>query len=150
MKYVLILIALVLFFAIYVRVAPTDTAKWHTDPSDAPTGNPGGFALRPGGDESGPVFATDAAALLTELDRIAMATPRTTRLAGSVAEGQITYVTRSNLWGFPDYTTISVADVPGGVTPLIYARLRFGHSDMGVNRARIKNWLTQLDFSQGG
>jgi hypothetical protein len=44
-------------------------------------------------------------AALARLDEIALATPRTTRLAGSPDEGRITWITRSALWGFPDYTT---------------------------------------------
>jgi hypothetical protein len=78
--------------------------------------------------------------LLARLDAVALATPRTTRLAGSVSEGRITWVTRSAVWGFPDYTTAEArAD---GL--YLQARLRFGREDMGVNAARLRDWLARL------
>lgn len=134
----------------WVRLAPADAARWHLDlardrPADmVPT------LLPPGADLVRPLmrggyadlFATpaDAQALLARLDAIAMATPRTRRIAGSVAEGHITWETRSALWGFPDYTTAQ--EVTGGLA--VYARLRFGKSDMGVNAARLRRWLSQI------
>ena len=84
-------------------------------------------------------------AALTRLDEIALATPRTTRLAGSPEEGRITWVTRSALWGFPDYTTAQAMthDVAtSGVT--LFARSRFGREDLGVNAARLRDWLSRL------
>ena len=66
------------------------------------------------------------------------ATPRTRALGGW--DDQRLYVTRSALWGFPDYSTVRLAD--GQIE--IYGRLRFGKSDLGVNQARIRNWLTDL------
>ena len=129
----------------YIRLAPSDPVRWHPDPLAAPLPTTNGWLIRPeGGNAGSPVLALDAAAVLTALDAIAMATPRTTRLAGSVAEGRITYVTRSNLIGFPDYTTVAVVPVPGGTALVIYARQRFGTGDMGVNRARVESWLAQM------
>jgi uncharacterized protein (DUF1499 family) len=77
---------------------------------------------------------------LARLDEIALETPRTSRLAGSAEDGRVTYVTRSRVFGFPDYTTAEVVD--GQLR--VFGRLRFGGSDMGVNRARIESWLAQL------
>jgi uncharacterized protein (DUF1499 family) len=77
---------------------------------------------------------------LATLDRIIRDTPRTRWLAGSVQEGMVTYVTRSRVMGFPDYTTVRQA----GDMVEIYGRLRFGKSDLGVNAARIDRWLRRL------
>ena len=55
-------------------------------------------------------------------------------------EVMITYVTRSRLIGFPDYTTVEAKD--GMVT--VFARLRFGRSDLGVNRRRVEGWIKAL------
>lgn len=122
----------------FVRLAPVDAARWHVaqEARDLPPGTVtpevGGAWLR---------LPSDAPAdLLARLDAIAMATPRTARLAGSVAEGRITWETRSALWGFPDYTTAELT--PEGV--VIHARLRFGREDMGVNAARLAAWQAQL------
>lgn len=131
----LILAALVAF-ALYVRLAPSDPARWHvapeaTGPWGEVTAGEGWASLRLQGD------ATD---LLARLDAIALATPRTTRLAGSVDAGRITWITRSALWGFPDYTTAEVRT--DGL--YLYARNRFGRGDMGVNAARLRDWLARL------
>ena len=119
----------------YVRLAPTDAASWHQIAAVASAGDvmaAGGFiAVRP--------ITADAAQVLAALDAIARATPRTRVIAGSVAEGMITYQTRS-LWGFPDHTTVAMQ----GDLLVIHARLTFGQSDMGVNRARVRDWLDQL------
>ena len=46
----------------------------------------------------------------------------------------ITYVTRSALWGFPDYTTaIAQPDDRGGTYLILHGRARYGASDLGVN-----------------
>jgi uncharacterized protein (DUF1499 family) len=76
---------------------------------------------------------------------VALATPRTRLLAGSVATGKLTYVTRSRLFGFPDYTTVSLLlPEDGGPTYLhMFARLRFGLDDLGVNGARVRDWAAR-------
>ena len=56
----------------------------------------------------------------------------------------MTYVTRSALWGFPDYTSVKVVPDGAGSVVTIFARARFGESDIGVNRARVERWLSQL------
>lgn len=138
-----LLVLIVLGFGLYVRLAPSDPARWHVAPSPATpadcsvqqgTGDARTTCTRPGG----------AAQLLARLDEIAMATPRTTRLAGSPEEGRITWITRSALWGFPDYTTAEAAPDGIGTRLTLHARLRFGQSDMGVNAARLRDWLSRL------
>jgi hypothetical protein len=126
--------------AVYPRLAPSDPARWHVSPAPqtAPPGQvvplSGGATLYLGSDKGAP------ADLLARLDTVAMASPRTTRLAGSLDEGRITWITRSALWGFPDYTTAEArAD---GL--YIHARLRFGQSDMGVNAKRLTDWAAAL------
>ena len=125
----LVLALAVLGFAAWVRLAPSDPSRWHQNIFFAEDEDLSGGARRvvPGGD-------------LAALDRIAIATPRTAVLAGSVAEGHITYVTRSALWGFPDYTTVKVS----GDSLLIFGRLRFGAADLGVNAKRIDGWIAAL------
>ena len=137
-----ILIIALLGLMAYVRLAPSDPVAWNTAPppmdQSAPAGTvvplTGGATLLLAADSGAP------ADLLGRLDAIAVATPRTVRLAGSVAEGRITWETRSALWGFPDYTTAEVrAD---GLH--IHARQRFGREDMGVNAKRLTDWNAEL------
>lgn len=141
----LIVLALgVLALQAYVRLAPTDPAIWHVDPGLAGAGE--ATETLPGGVRVARGFGAPPADLLAQIDRIAQKTPRTKPIAGSVEEGMITYETRSALWGFPDYTTVAAQPGPDGGSSLrIYARLRFGGSDMGVNAARVENWLSELE-----
>lgn len=82
--------------------------------------------------------------VLARLDAIALASPRTTRLAGSPQEGRITWVQRSRLMGYPDYITAEADAVPGGTRLDVISRQRYGRGDMGVNAARLKDWLGRL------
>ena len=78
------------------------------------------------------------------------ALPRTKVLAGSVAEGKITYVTRTRIAGFPDLTTVTLTQLPatGKSTLQIYARLRFGKADLGVNKARVRDWVARAKLAE--
>ena len=146
---ILVVVVLVAALAAYVRLAPSDPARWHTDPAEAEPG-PGRFVVKPeGGDTDGPLLAMPPREALAALDAVARSTPRTRVLAGSVEEGRITYVTRSALWGFPDYTTAEAVPAEGGARLVVFARLRFGESDMGVNAARVRGWLERLERQEG-
>ena len=134
------LLVAVVAFAAYVRLAPSDPGRWHVAPvADGPVGE----VVVAGLNRATLRLAPEAGApaeLLAQLDAVALATPRTTRLAGSVEEGRITWVTRSAAWGFPDFTTAEA----GADGLAVEARSRFGQSDMGVNAARLTDWLLQL------
>lgn len=126
-----VIIAVAIGGLAYIRLAPSDPSVWHTDPqvlSDQDLRD--GVRRRFEGDE----------ALMAQLERIILSTPRTEKLAGSVEEGRVTYITRSKWMGFPDYTTVQLVD--GDIE--LYARLRFGRSDLGVNKARVDAWLDDL------
>jgi uncharacterized protein (DUF1499 family) len=141
---VLVLVVIVGLMA-YIRLAPTDPAAWHTDPMTAPVPAMNGWLLRDGdGSAPSPVFAADSVAVLAALDAVAMETPRTARLAGSPEEGRITWVTRTRLMGYPDYTTATAVAGEGGTRLVIHARQRFGSGDWGVNRARVEDWVARV------
>ena len=130
--------------AAYVRLAPSDPARWHTEPDPVAITDCTRLTTTPDGARVSCLHDLDPAALLARLDSIALATPRTTRLAGSAESGRITWVTRSLLWGFPDYTTAQATLTPQGTRLDVHARLRFGRSDLGVNAARLGAWLGAL------
>lgn len=129
-----VLVALVVCGLAYIRLAPHDVARWHQPVASSGDQDFAGGALRTW------EAASDA---LARADAYMRALPRTRVLAGSVAERRITYVTRSKVFGFPDYTTIEETDG----TLRAYARLRFGQSDLGVNRARLEGLIAAV---QGG
>jgi len=132
---VLALVALAGVMA-WVRLAPSDPARWHVDPAAGISG-PGSHTAR----LTLSLAPTDA---LAALDAVAMAEPRTLRLAGSPDEGRITWVARSRLFGFPDYITAAALPDGSGTQLVIHSRLRFGYSDLGVNAARVERWLSSL------
>ena len=127
MKLLVPLLVLFMVFAAYIRLAPSNPDRWHVDPSDAIDPGRGGVLRK---------VTSDLAAF----DAIIQAAPRVRVLAGAVAEGHITYVTRSRVWGFPDYITVKQI----GSELIILSRQRFGRSDLGVNAARLNRWLELL------
>ncbi len=134
----------------YIRVSAGDPAEWHADPLEMTrTERPNDFqALPPGkpGDIESPVFAMPAAELARRFDAVALAQPRTRRLAGDPAQGWTTYVQRSLLIGWPDYISARAVDLGEGRSALaVWSRSRYGYSDWGVNRARVEAWLAALE-----
>ena len=133
---IIILFVVVLGGMAYVRLAPTNADVWHQRPDIGTVGDNASLwsftATRK--------LVVPAKEALQALEQRALATPRTTLIAGSADEGMLTFRTRSLLWGFPDFTTIWAE----GDTLVIYARLRFGNGDQGVNRARVREWLAEI------
>ncbi len=138
MKWAIWVLIAVVLFALWVRLAPSSPEKWHVDPAALdPPGSRGYLAQTS--------YENDAKVVLQRLNVIALATPRTRLLAGGAEEGRMTYITRTLIWGFPDYTTVTAENLREGSRLTLYARLRFGIGDFGVNRARIKSWLQRMD-----
>jgi uncharacterized protein (DUF1499 family) len=53
---------------------------------------------------------------------------------------------RSLLFRFPDLISALFLDEKGGKSTIaVYSRSVYGHSDLGVNRARIMGWITELN-----
>lgn len=129
--------------AVWVRLAPSDPAVWHVDPETVrDRGARNSYLVAPGGDAAPPEVPMTPDQVASRLDAIALAAARTTRLAG---QGDfVTYLTRSALFGFPDYTSVRIRPTATGSQVLIFARSRFGDSDLGVNRARVDAWIAQL------
>ena len=139
--FLLLLLVAVIGLLAYIRLAPSDPARWHIDPVSAEDPGEGGVLLIP---IDAPALATAPETLMELFDAIAMAEPRVTRLAGSVAEGHVTYVARTAIMGFPDYISTRALPAEGGAKLAVVSRLRFGRSDMGVNRARLDRWMAEL------
>lgn len=136
-----IIFALLLGGAAYVRLAPSAPDKWHLDPNASEFELPKGAAAFCPGPNSRYSGASNEG--LERLMAVAEAWPRTTRLAGSAEEGRITYVTRSRVFGFPDYTTIALRDVGDTSDLCLIAQQRFGLDDFGVNAGRITSWVAE-------
>ncbi len=148
-------LAALVAFGTYVRLAPTDPAAWHIDPRppQPATGvhlaraiwNPEAITATMNSARAFVLVPGTPRDVLERLNKIALASPRTTRLAGSPEEGRMTWVTRSAFWGFPDYTTAQAGVSDVATSDLaIFARSRFGLSDLGVNSTRLQDWLMRV------
>ena len=145
LKYILtLLVFVVAVAAVYVRLAPFDANRFHKPVFPAEAGDYEAMnsftAIR--------AITTPVEDIVKTLDTVILETPRTQRMVGLPGMDVITYETRSRVFGFPDYTTVSIIE-PGAVGndgPLlaIRGRARFGASDVGVNKARVLGWLERL------
>lgn len=144
----LVVILAALALIAYIRLAPSTPSDWHIaiatqDP--IPQGPcTDHIALVAKGARAACILPLTPAQVLDKLEAIALTSPRTLHLAGSAAEGRITWVARSFLMGYPDYITAEVTQTPQGTRLDIFSRQRFGQADLGVNAARLKDWLAQL------
>lgn len=129
----------------YIRLAPSDPAVWHISPVTAVQAGQvsclDSITTQVNGARAACLSPETPETLLANLDEMALATPRTTRLSGTPQSGRITWVTRTALIGYPDYTTAEATQTPTGTRLDIHARQRFGGADFGVNTARMKAWL---------
>lgn len=114
----------------YVRLSPNQPDVWHIDVPTFEDKSFAGGAIR--------VITGDAADLARLHDIIVASGARL--IAGSVEQGHVTYISRTAIMGFPDFTTVQLKD--GKIA--LYGRLRFGKSDFGVNGRRIEGWLNML------
>lgn len=130
----------------YIRYAPVYPNQWHVDPSEAiRTGKPNDFLLAEGGDQPPVVLGADVASVALALESVVLAEPSTFVLAGAASEGFVTYIQRSKLMGFPDMISVTLRAQEGGTVVRMYARARDGHSDLGVNAARVTRWIAALE-----
>ncbi len=120
----------------FIRLAPSDPLDWNTQPEFTEDKEFRGGVFRVV--RSGP----DG---LERFHQIASSASRTSVLAGGPADGMATYITRTQVLGFPDYTTAA----QDGDLLKVYARLRFGRSDLGANRERINTWLAEMEEGAG-
>lgn len=164
MLFVLVPLALIAVAAagisIGIRRAGIDAQKWHVDPtSAAPTGNPNWYRVTPDAapadrdperDASSPVFEVPVAELAAAFDAVALADDRVEVVAGSAADGFVTYVQRSAVFAFPDFVSVTFSDVAtGGSSLAVFSRAQYGKSDLGVNKKRVERWVAAAEQRLG-
>ncbi len=81
-------------------------------------------------------------ALYAALKRVALSQPRTYLHVAYDDRREAHFVARSRWMNFPDLIAAHIA--PDG-TLVLWSRSVYGHSDLGVNRARLTTWLAALD-----
>lgn len=127
----------------YIRLAPSGE-EWHVDPEAAGRSGPGRWLVADGGDAPAPRLPAPPDRVLAAFDSVAREAGAE-RLAWSPEEGRATYVDRSRVMGFPDYVSVKVSPEGEGTRLSAYSRLRFGQDDLGVNRARLEDWVRRTE-----
>lgn len=140
--------------ALFVRAATVshDPDEWHVDPFEITRPvSPNTYYVATQSmvaasvDKEAPIYTAAAVVMAQAFDDFVMTQPSVLRLAGSSAEGWVTYVQRTPKLKMPDYISVKFINFEeGGSTLAIYSRSRFGYGDMGVNKARIDLWLQSL------
>jgi hypothetical protein len=62
---------------------------------------------------------------------------------------QAQWVARTRWMNYPDLINGQVVALPGGSGLFLYSRSLVGHSDLGVNKARIAAWRAAFDRALG-
>ena len=130
MKIMIILAVIAAAVLAFVQLSHVRIGQKHDIPAVAEDiTTAGGFtAIRP--------LTAAANDVIARIEKVAQETPRTTKLS----DDPLRFVTRSRLMGFADVTTIAVRDEH----LVIHAHLTVGAIDLGVNKARVLNWLDRL------
>ncbi len=143
-----IIAALAVGGAIGIRRQSDDPVAWHLDPLTAPTpSTPNSYRVAPAGEAidrnaDAPTFTVPVAELAAAFDAVALGDARVEVLAGSAADGFVTYVQRSAFFAFPDYVSVRFIEADGGGSTLaVFSRSRYGKGDLGVNEKRVTKWL---------
>jgi uncharacterized protein (DUF1499 family) len=96
-------------------------------------------------DGAAPTFDTTAERLQALWELMIAEEPRVQEAGRDLAMMQVDYVQRSKLLRFPDLITVRFIPVDDMRSTLaIYSRSIYGSGDMGVNRARVEDWLAKL------
>lgn len=95
-----------------------------------------------------PVTGLAKAQLLAAVRKVFSAQPRTQLIS---EEGDtLTFVQRTYTVRFPDTIWVTVADKDSGSALIMYSASKYGHGDLGVNRARVDSWISQLEAELTG
>jgi uncharacterized protein (DUF1499 family) len=107
---------------------------------------PEGFSPEP--DLVTPRYDVPAATLFAAIRQVAQEQPRTYQAALYAGQLQVDYVSRSEVFNFPDLIMVKVQ--PNGTDSsklVVYSRSVYGYGDLGVNRKRVATWLAALQSS---
>lgn len=144
MRILLVLIAVsaaaIVGAAFYFRMAPMPPDVWHVDPDVAALPTTPNYELLV--EEDAPRLPGTPEQVAVALDIVATS-EGAVLIAGSPAEGFMTYVARCRFFGFPDAISMRLHAEGEDTRVDIFSRSRFGQSDLGVNAARVERWMSK-------
>lgn len=136
------LFGIVIFAAVAFRVMPVDAERYHIRPALAVPLSTPNFVLMVG--DEALVLPRNLADVAADV-ALKAASDGAVLLAGQPEDGFVTYVYRSRLMGFPDALSLTLDPTDeGGTRVQIFSRSRFGYGDLGVNAARVADWVAAL------
>jgi len=92
-----------------------------------------------------PEFNVSVAALQVRWNNMIKKQARTTLLTSEDTNLQRLYVQLTALWHFPDFIDVRFISLDENrATLAIYSHSYFGHSDFGVNKKRVVQWIEEL------
>jgi len=140
------LFGIVIFAAVAFRVMPMDAARYHIRPALAVPPSTPNFALMVG--DEALVLPRNLADVAADV-ALKAASDGAVLLAGQPEDGFVTYVYRSRLMGFPDALSLTLDPTDeGGARVQIFSWSRFGYGDLGVNAARVADWVAALQAAR--
>lgn len=96
-----------------------------------------------------PVFAVGADRLYDDLEQVARRERGVVPVAAEPARRRLVVIVHSAVLRFPDYVIAEVVALDRQRSSVaLYSRARYGRLDFGVNRRRIRRWLSRLRMAQ--
>jgi len=141
------LITIFVISLIAIRFWPIDTDAIQMDAFEATELETPNFFIND--DDSGR-FEVASNELAAVVNSVISRTSRTQNVGSSADNLSQTYITRSALFSFPDFASVSIRENSDGSSQLkIFSRARFGYSDLGVNKRRVLHWLAEVRTQVG-
>ena len=101
-------------------------------------------------DGEAPVFDLPADQLQVAWDQMVADQPQTQVVRRDIPNMQIDYVQRTPVMRFPDIVTVRFIPIDAThATLAIYGRSIYGKGDLGVNHARIDDWIAKVKAKAG-
>ena len=95
-------------------------------------------------DRPAPRFDAAADVVIAAWDRVVRAAPRTSVITFDRTRQCHHAVQRSRIFRFADDVYACARDDEGGTRLLVYSAARMGAGDLGVNKARLDDWVERL------
>lgn len=96
-------------------------------------------------DEVSPIFQRPIVQVELAWQQVISKQPRTSVLSSDPVAHKYFYVQRSFIFRFPDYITVQFIALSDTTTTMaIYSHAKYGYSDFGVNKKRVKSWVSEL------
>jgi len=142
--FVFLIVFIVFVGLLWLRFAPIDKDNWHVDPAE-PMGDQD---LQLIGREA-PRFPGAADEVLAQFDEIALSEPNTRRIEGDLAEGMMTFVSRTKFLGMAEVITVKAVSEGELTKVAIASRPRFSASNRRAAAERLDRWLQDMRLRLG-